>query len=210
MKTWEVLLYCPSRTATVLPKWREIGEAERHAGRAGGLVAGGWVGSTEGAPLPGEGGERTSGARTTTPRPRPGAKVGGPPEGKPEVLAGELGGRAQLGPQVGPKGPNPAQGAGGIFGAGPGQQSPRRGAFPGEQKPGEDQKYLKAGGAAAARGRGAAATGYTGYPRPLRENPPRRSSRRPLGSRVRAGAGRPRGGARAGGTPLAPVRPPDG
>lgn len=26
-------LYCPSRTATVLPKWGEIGEAERPGGR---------------------------------------------------------------------------------------------------------------------------------------------------------------------------------
>lgn len=37
MKTWEALLYCPSRTATVLPKWGEIGEAERPVGhRMGG------------------------------------------------------------------------------------------------------------------------------------------------------------------------------
>lgn len=36
MKTWEAFLYCPSRTATVLPKWGEIGEAEQPAGQLGG------------------------------------------------------------------------------------------------------------------------------------------------------------------------------
>lgn len=91
MKTWEALLYCPSRTATVLPKWggRETGEAERPAGcRVRRQKAGGGRGGT----VRGHVTER----RTTTsmPRPHPGRiagrrLLGFKPEGCLECEEGE-------------------------------------------------------------------------------------------------------------------------
>lgn len=90
------------------------------------------------APLPREGqqGAELPGKRTTTPRP-PSETEGG------MVTSGGGGGNLKCWlalrgswektarPQVGPRGPEPALGAGGIFGAGPGQQSPRRRGVPG-------------------------------------------------------------------------------
>lgn len=47
------------------------------------------------------------------------------------MLAGVRGGRERSArPQVGPKGPDPAAGAGGIFGAGPGKYLLGERAFP--------------------------------------------------------------------------------
>lgn len=73
MKTWEALLYCPSRTATVLPKWGggKTGEAERLAGcRLSCQEAGGGRGLT----VRGRVTER--GTTTSMPKPHPGSRAG--------------------------------------------------------------------------------------------------------------------------------------
>lgn len=100
-------LYCPSRTATVLPKWGERGEAERPAGRR---VGAGECGGRSSPPRGGAGGGAL-GERTTTPGPHPGGRVGGHQEGNLRCWW-----ERTARPQVGPKGPQPAQGAGGVWG----------------------------------------------------------------------------------------------
>lgn len=92
------------------------------------------LGDAEGAPLPTE--ERGAEFQGQGP-PRPGPTrerrwVGHQRENLRRRLACVKGWQVPLGPQVGPKGPKPAPGAGGIFGAGQGNCLLGEGAFPGE------------------------------------------------------------------------------
>lgn len=164
------------------------------------------MGGAEGAPLPREG-QGTELRRQGPPRPGPTRErrwVGHQRENLRRRLACVKGGRAPLGPQVGPKGPKPAQGAGGIFGAGPGQLSPRRRGVPGRIETQRRPIVFEGGRGGSCRGKVLAAA--RGYPRRRRENPPGRSRQRPLGFSIRVGAGQTPGGAGSGTKP--PVASP--
>lgn len=157
------------------------------------------------SPPQGGTGNGTSGTRTTTPRPHQGEKVGGPPEGKPEARDGVRRGRAGTAwPPSRPKGPKPAEGAGGILGAGSGQLSPRRRGVPGRIETQKGPIVFEGGRGGGCREKVRAAA--SGYPRKRRENPPERSSQRPLGCSIQVRAGQTSGSAGSGAKP--PVRPP--
>lgn len=131
--------------------------------------------------------------------------MGGPPEGKPEAPDGVRRGRAGTAwPPSGPKGPKPAEGAGGILGAGSGQLSPRRRGVPGRIETQKGPIVFEGGRGGGCREKVRAAA--SGYPRPRRENPPERSSQKPLGCSIRVRAGQTSGSAGSGAKP--PVRPP--
>lgn len=164
------------------------------------------LGGAEGAPLPREGrGEELQGQGPPRPGPtRERRWVGHQRENLRRRLACVKGGQAPLGPQMGPKGPKPAQGAGGIFGAGPGQLSPRRRGVPGRIETQRGPIVFEGGRGRGCRGKVRVAS--SGYSRRRRENPPGRSSQRPLGFSIRIRAGQTPGGAGSGTEP--PVRPP--